>query len=682
MRIFLSVIFSTLFFFFYKTDFVFKKEIGKHALLVAVSDYPEKSGWASINGENDILLIKNALLLRGFEEQNIHILKGKAATKNNILVAFQDISEDLKKGDFFIFHFSGHGQQVEDVGPVQDEVDGFDEALIPYDAPLKTEEDNYFGQRHLIDDEMEGALSSIRKKIGAEGQALLLIDACHSGSMTRVDKKPRSDFSRGTNIKLKIKKSNSAKTITNIEKENTGFFEVKEGTEELGNLILISASRPGEVNREYFENGKFYGPLSYAFAKVFPKMKKGTNYQVFFENLKSEVLSITGHQVPTIDGELDLVLGRNQLEPVHEYFTVLRIFDAAYLEVDAGQLLNFYEGTEFAFYPICNDTAGHMIAKGVVTETTLFAATVKYELLKEGTIEDLKRAYIIRQDFGDIKIRVMLDLEDLSLAEKLITKIAKIEEIDIVDQSPDLLIQKRNDIIEIIAEGKVIKHLEANRFEENKLRTIIIEESVLKYAQTKFLSELDIKNQDYRFDARIVPVNIKMDKEGNVIQWEYIPSGEFVLNQQGLLELPLGSFYQIEISNVGKKAAYLSILDIQPDGQFIIAVPFPLVIDGHKHKAEDYFFQAGDKKILEGHFWGIGRPVGIEQYSIIATDQPLDLERIKQTRGTAKFNNPFEELFKKSFNVFNQNNKTRKGRIPPIIPSSINIQKVFVEITE
>lgn len=665
-------------------SFSFKNgvETDKYALLVAVSEYPENSGWSRINGENDIFLIKNALLLRGFKEDHIQVLKGEQATKANILNAFQNISTHLQKGDFFIFHFSGHGQQVEDVAPMIDEVDGFDEALIPYDAPYENKDGSYQGQRHLLDDEMESALFSIRKKIGTDGQVLLLIDACHSGSMTRTDEQQQSGPFRGTGAKLMINNSGNDQIKNQVESDNTGFFETQREQTELGNLISIAASRPSELNRECFKNNKFYGPLSYAFAKVFPKIKEGTNYQLFFDLLKNEILSITDYQVPTIDGPLNVVLGENQLKPIHEYHSVIRVFDVAYLEVDAGQLLNFHEGTEFYFYPNGRDTAGQKIAKGIVTEANLFTSVVKYELLKDASNENLERAYISRQDFGDIQLTVSLDLQNGGLRETLQSDLTKIDAINIINQNADLLIQENGKSTEVIADGQVIKDFETYKYNDEQLSELIIETAILRYGQSRFLANLEMKNEDFKIQAKIIPVNLELNEEGEIIQKKIIPLGDLAFSQQGLLKMPLGSFYQIEVNNTGKKSAYLSILDIQPDGQFNIAIPFPQLIDNHKYKAEDYFFQPGDKRILEGHFWGMGRPVGIEQYLVIATDQPLDLEKINQTRGTTTSNSPFEELFNNSFNAFNQSNKTRSGKVPPIIPSSINIEKIFLEITE
>ena len=47
------------------------QEPNKIALIVAISKYPASSGWGELSSQNDVKLIKEALLHQGFKEQNI-----------------------------------------------------------------------------------------------------------------------------------------------------------------------------------------------------------------------------------------------------------------------------------------------------------------------------------------------------------------------------------------------------------------------------------------------------------------------------------------------------------------------------------------------------------------------------------------------------------------------------------
>ncbi|KAI5900357.1 uncharacterized protein SCHCODRAFT_02607692 [Schizophyllum commune H4-8] len=88
----------------------------------------------------------------GFNEADIRLMTDRTATpddqkptKENILAAMKWLAEGAKKNDTLFFHFSGHGDQVEDQD--EDEVDRLDEALVPCDynedADLIKDDDIY-----------------------------------------------------------------------------------------------------------------------------------------------------------------------------------------------------------------------------------------------------------------------------------------------------------------------------------------------------------------------------------------------------------------------------------------------------------------------------------------------------------------------------------------------------------
>src|SRR5690606_38059030 len=154
----------------------------KHALIIAIGDYPAEGGWSQISSANDVPLIKSALLTQGFAESNITTLIDNQATKQGIEDAFTALAKRIKKGDIVVIHYSGHGQQIFDDNG--DEVDGLDEAIVPYDAFVKYT-NNYKGENHLRDDELGNIIANFRNKLGENGQLLVILDSCHSGSATR-----------------------------------------------------------------------------------------------------------------------------------------------------------------------------------------------------------------------------------------------------------------------------------------------------------------------------------------------------------------------------------------------------------------------------------------------------------------------------------------------------------------
>ena len=171
----------------------------KHALLVGISEYPQytdnDASWTKIHGVNDVQLIKPILKKQGFR---INTLQDKTATYKAITKSLAKLKNEVREGDIVYLHFSGHGQAVEDESG--DEVDGWDEAFIPYDAQKRYKVNVYSGERHLLDDELNEYLNAIRKRIGQKGILYVVIDACHAGSSFRGDDVEDSVFVRGADI--------------------------------------------------------------------------------------------------------------------------------------------------------------------------------------------------------------------------------------------------------------------------------------------------------------------------------------------------------------------------------------------------------------------------------------------------------------------------------------------------
>ena len=99
------------------------------------------------------------------------MLLTSSATRAKALSGIRAASKTLKRGDFFLLTYSGHGGQVEDV--TGDEDDKKDETWCLFDG-------------ELIDDELYFELS----KFAAGVRVLVLSDSCHSGTVTRARPEP------------------------------------------------------------------------------------------------------------------------------------------------------------------------------------------------------------------------------------------------------------------------------------------------------------------------------------------------------------------------------------------------------------------------------------------------------------------------------------------------------------
>lgn len=160
-----------------------------HALLVAVTAYPNLPPKASLVGpNNDAVLVRDFLTANAaarFDSANLTVLADGvdadgSPTRDSIRAALNGITEKVKSGDYVYLHFSGHGTQQPAMDP-SIEVDGLDECFLPADTGMWKDRSQGIPNA-LIDKELRDHLQAIRDK-GAFIWAVF--DCCHSGTMTR-----------------------------------------------------------------------------------------------------------------------------------------------------------------------------------------------------------------------------------------------------------------------------------------------------------------------------------------------------------------------------------------------------------------------------------------------------------------------------------------------------------------
>lgn len=149
-------------------------QVQQHALVVGINRYQYADGTNLTNlmgAVNDAKLIYATL--QDSEIEGTLLLNAKA-TKRNFINAWQAMVANARKGDTLIITFAGHGSQIDDQRPI-DEQDGQDEALVFYEYDFAGD-----GAGLLYDDELFGLF-----KQASDYNILVLIDACHSAGMIR-----------------------------------------------------------------------------------------------------------------------------------------------------------------------------------------------------------------------------------------------------------------------------------------------------------------------------------------------------------------------------------------------------------------------------------------------------------------------------------------------------------------
>ena len=216
---------------------------GKRALLIGISEYPThrmpELTWNPIHGANDVELMKEPLRKQGFSITTIK------AGNTNYAQAYEDLSGD--------------------------EADGWDEAIVPYDAMLQYKAGVYDGRNHILDDELEGYVSSIRSKVGRQGYVYLVLDACHMGGASRGDEEEEELFIRGTDQGFT---PNGKKYIPKIDRRGNMKVQLRPG---MSGICILEACRAYQTNAEIKQNGRYYGPLTYYVNQTLSKISLTSN---------------------------------------------------------------------------------------------------------------------------------------------------------------------------------------------------------------------------------------------------------------------------------------------------------------------------------------------------------------------------------------------------------------------
>ena len=255
----------------------------KRALVIGIGNYPEASGWAKINGDKDLPIVRDMLLANGFQSKDIVELKNESATADAIRKALDALVGKAAKGDVIYIHFSGHGQQITDLHG--DEEDGFDEAWIPIDAQFSYAKGKYEGENHIVDDQLNQWLSQLRSKVGATGKITVVADACHSGGGSRGDEDETKYVVRGTSDAFVIP-------------ANTKPFSGEVGTID---WIFISACKSYQCNYEY----KGTGSLTYALGQQKANLSSTPAQQVQ-RSIRSTIASIIPFtQTPVLEASVE-----------------------------------------------------------------------------------------------------------------------------------------------------------------------------------------------------------------------------------------------------------------------------------------------------------------------------------------------------------------------------------------
>ncbi len=596
----------------------------KHALIIAIGNYPVSGGWTSISSHNDVPHVKAALANLGFLPANIQTLTDEKANKKGIIAAIQALTKKLKKGDIVYIHYSGHGQQVVDDNG--DEIDQLDESIVPYDSPMKFQPGVYEGENLIRDDLLGELTDKMRIICGKDGQIVLILDSCHSGTGVRGMGKVRgTDRIMGPD--------NFIPTIVSTERSmNIG----KEENSSFAPLACFFGASAKELNYETLDDqSKPVGSLTLAITTVLGKMHQTYTFEELFERIKFKMKTSAPRQNPQWEGPRDIKILGGTLQNTEFSFTVSNIKDPSTITADIGTFFNVYTGSTVE---LISKNKNKVICRGEVTKAYLTESVITLESPIEEAEDDLYQIKVIQKAQPSIQISLKIDLGPESHWSKLAGKLSESPMLNIVSENADIFLTEENSVYSLQLLTKEGSELYSAAYDGTELDKIYqeCEQNIRVFLQGKFLKSYDNEISKFDFSLALVSVDCQ-SQQPNIIN----PTDE--------INVKVGSCVKFKITNNGITGGYFSLLDIQPDN--IINLIIPAVKIGYT--AEEYYLKPGDAFTTD-YIVEIGEPLGEETLKLIVSKTPQDLSGIIMTQGKSKRGigtlDPFEQLLNASYN--------------------------------
>lgn len=319
------------------------------ALLVGISRYPQtgQRPWRALHAHEELVALRKVLVERhGFAERDVQLLEDADAGAQSIRAAVAaHLFARAQRGAVVFFHFSGHGQQVEDRSG--DEDDGVDESIVPGDA---TEQDAGSGLRqNILDDEIAGWLRALSQRMrgpdgAVEGSIVLSFDSCFSGTLSRGDLTERG---RGWERIL-----DGPRPARRTEpRPGAGHPPAPLLDLDPRDYVLLSATRSDQTAQERLTEQGTMGVYSAALVSALWRLPLGVSYRALLHELTVQMRQKVDAQTPELEGDAERRLFGARQGPAGAPYLTVQALRGEELELSVGALQQVTVGSVYALYP-------------------------------------------------------------------------------------------------------------------------------------------------------------------------------------------------------------------------------------------------------------------------------------------------------------------------------------------
>ena len=503
------------------------------ALLVGINKYKH---FPNLRGAvNDVENIKRLLVEKfDFPDDGVHIkiLTDEKATRKAILEGIENhLIAQADPDTIVVFHYSGHGSKVLDT--TGDELDGYDETIVPYDSGREPNPNE-----DITDDELKALLNKITQKTA---YVTFIMDSCHSGSAVR-----SSGLARTVEADDRLLPERNP-DLTRVTRGGV------EGSSDLplggSRYVLISGAKAEEFSYEYKVNGQSYGAMTWYLAEQIRAADANASYRDVMEIVKNQVNAEYPTQHPQLEGTgVDQQIFGARGEPPASYVLATPQGENS-VTLHAGQVHGATVGSQFDVYPPGTKVFAEAdpVAKIEVAKVNITSATAS--LVSGEGIEAASRAVESSHYYPDVVLKVFFkDITGSLVLQKIKKELSNFKHITIIlqDRGYDLLLRETGGFI--LIEGKDPTEISPRVAvtESNAVEHVV--DQVAQWA--KWFNVRSINNTN-------PTLNITFEIDAPGLGTVFAEGTEF----------------DIIVKNGSGKKLYLTLLDLSSDGSIDIVFP-------------------------------------------------------------------------------------------------------------
>ena len=279
----------------------------KLALLIGINQYDlDFSGWIPLQGCLTDVQLQRELLINcfGFQARDILTLSDRAATRQNILTAFEEhLIKQAKPGDVVVFHYSGHGSRVAD----KDSPDGFNGTIVPIDSypseegeGLSPEFNSGACTPRQVKDIMGHTLFLLTRALKTDNVTIIL-DCCYSGATTRGNLRIRSRSSNNNLQVVPAEREYQQQWLSRLNLSPQEFIERRQRGIAKG--VAIASAQKNQLAADVSFDGFAAGAFTYAMT------------QYLWQQTKNPLLDTTIYQT---EKAIELIAPGSLQQPSYE----------------------------------------------------------------------------------------------------------------------------------------------------------------------------------------------------------------------------------------------------------------------------------------------------------------------------------------------------------------------------